>query len=63
MDVGIVSFAGNHRVCDVRGRQAIGQVWTGAAEGCLPLWRDPYITLLGQEKSWAGVGGVLLREM
>lgn len=37
MDVGIVSFAGNHRVCDVRGRQAIGQVWIGAAEGCLPL--------------------------
>ena len=37
MDVGIVSSGGNHRVCDARGRQAVGQVWTGAAEGCLLL--------------------------
>ena len=37
MDVGIVPFGGNHRVCDARGKQAVGQVWTGAAEGCLPL--------------------------
>lgn len=62
MDVGIVPFGGNHRVCDARGRQAVGQVWTGAAEGCLPL-RNLYITLRAKVSPGQGRGVLVGRDV